>query len=203
MENTTNNSFEEQWQNAFDDASLPPSEAVWERIEVGLENNIPPKSGNNSYYIGAISVVILSIGIWFFMSKKEGQKQAQIIENKIVIPKENIEKVESKVEEKLIIKPKENTQVKKAIVIEKQENIQSDVIVEDITEPENQERAITNSIDFISPIMATKKISSELTNPTINAPFENTPYYETPKLKTKKKSIWDKVRISGRIGIYQ
>ena len=186
MENTTNNSFEEQWQNAFDDASLPPSQAVWERIEVGLENNIPPKSGNNSYYIGAISVVILSIGMWFFMSKEEGQKQTQIIENKIIIPKENIEKVESKVEEKLIIKPKENTQVKKAIVIEKKENIQSDVIVEDITEPENQERAITNSIDFISPIMATQKISSELTNPTINAPFENTPYYETPKLKLRK-----------------
>ena len=203
MENTTNNSFEEQWQNAFDDASLPPSEAVWERIEVGLENNIPPKSGNNYYYIGAISIVILSIGIWFFMGKKEGQKQTQIIENKIVIQKENIEKVELKIEEKLIIKPKEKTQVTKVIIPEKQEIIKSDIVVEDVKEPENQERVIINSIDFMSPIMATQKISSELTNPTINAPFENTPYYETPKLKTKKKSIWDKVRISGGIGIYQ
>ena len=205
MGNTTNNSFEEQWQKAFDDASLPPSQAVWERIELGLENNISPKFGNNSYYIGTISAIILSIGIGFFMNKKEGQKQKQkqIIENKIVISKENVENVESKLEEKLIIKPREKTQVKKVVIPEKQEIIQSDVIVEDITKPENQERIIINSLDLMSPIMATQKISSELTNPSINVPFENTPYYEIPKPKAKKKSIWDKIRISGGVGIYQ
>ena len=203
MGNTTNNSFEEQWQKAFDDASLLPSQAVWERIEVGLENNIPPKSGSNSYYIGAILAVILSIGTWFFMSKKEEQKKMQSIENKVVIPKENVEKVELKIEEKLIIRPKEKTQVIKVIIPEKQEIIKSDIVVEDVKEPENQERVIINSIDFMSPIMATQKINSELDSPSINIPFDNTPYYEIPKPKSKKKSILDKVRISGGVGIYQ
>ena len=59
MEDITNNSFEEQWQRAFDDASSPPSEEVWERIEFSLEKNFQPKSGNNSYTIGAISSFIL------------------------------------------------------------------------------------------------------------------------------------------------
>ena len=203
MGNTTNNSFEEQWQKAFDDASLPPSQAVWERIEVGLENNIPPKFGNESYYIGAISTVILGICLWFFVSPKEEKKSLQIVENKIVTSGNSVEKIATKIEEKLIIKPKEKTQVKNVIISEKQEIIQSDVVVEEVKEPKNQERVITNSIDFMSPIMAIKKINSELADPTINVPFENTPYYETPKPKTKKKPIWDKVRISGGVGIYQ
>ena len=200
MENTTNNSFEEQWQRAFDDASLPPSEAVWERIELSLENDIPPKFGNGSYYVGAILAVILGICLWFFVSPKEEKKPLQVVENKIVIPENSVEKIATKIEEKLIIKPKQKTQVTKVIIPEKQEIIQSDVI---IIEPENQERIITNSIDFMSPIMATQKINSELTNPSINMPFDNTPYYEIPKPKPKKKSILDKVRISGGVGIYQ
>ena len=69
--------------------------------------------------------------------------------------------------------------------------------------PENQERIITDSIDFMSPIMATKKVNSELVNPSINIPFERTSYYEISKPKPKKKSIWEKVRISGGIGVYQ
>ncbi|MBC7408315.1 MAG: hypothetical protein H7339_07995, partial [Arcicella sp.] len=72
-----------------------------------------------------------------------------------------------------------------------------------IKESENQERIITNSIDFMSPIMATKKINSELANPKINIPLENTPYYEIPKPKSKKKSIWNKIRISAGVGVYQ
>lgn len=200
MENATNNSFEEQWQRAFDDASSPPSEAVWERIELGLESNIPPKSGNGLYYIGAISAVILCVGLLFFMSKKEEKKSVQVIEKKVFIPKKNVENIATKIEEKLIIKSKEKTQITKILIPEKQEIIQSDVIVK---ESENQERIITDSIDFISPIIGTPKINSELANPSVNMPFENTLYYEIPKPKSKKKSIFDKVRISGGVGIYQ
>lgn len=198
MENTTNNSFEEQWQKAFDDASLPPSEAVWERIELGLENNIPPKSGNGSYYIGAISALILGISLWFFLNKKETTKQVQVIEKKAVIPVEKIEKSAFKTEEKLIIKPKENTQIKKIFVPEKEEIIEPEIVAK-----ENEVRIINDSIDFMSPIMATKKVNSELTNPNIIIPFEQTPYYEIPKPVSKKKSIWDRVRFSGGIGVYQ
>jgi hypothetical protein len=205
MENTTNNSFEEQWQRAFDDASLSPSEAVWERIESGLQDNIPPKPNNNStYYYGAIIAVILGVVLWFLMSKSEDIKQVQVVENKVIIPLEKIEKVLPKGEEKLIIKPKEKTPIKKVFTPEKEEIIEPIIEPEIITQTlENQERFITDSIDFMSPIMATKKVNSELVNPSINIPFEQTPYYEMPKPKSKKKSIWDKVRISGGVGVYQ
>lgn len=200
MENTTNNSFEEQWQQAFDNASLSPSEAVWERIDLQLETIIPPKPDNSSYYIATISTVILAVGLWFFMSKKEVIKPVQVVENKIVI----LEKVIPKTEEKLIIKPKEKTLIRKVFISEKKETIEPISESEIITQiPENQERIITDSIDLMSPIMATQKVNSELANPSINIPFEQTPYYEIPKPKSKKKSIWDKVRISGGIGIYQ
>lgn len=200
MENTTNNSFEEQWQQAFDNASLSPSEAVWERIDLQLETIIPPKPDNSSYYIATISTVILAVGLWFFMSKKEVIKPVQVVENKIVI----LEKVIPKTEEKLIIKPKEKTLIRKVFISEKKETIEPIIESEIITQiPENQERIITDSIDLMSPIMATQKVNSELANPSINIPFEQTPYYEIPKPKSKKKSIWDKVRISGGIGIYQ
>jgi hypothetical protein len=199
MENTTNNSFEEQWQKAFDDASLPPSEAVWERIESGLQDNIPSKPNNNPYYFGAITAVILGVGLWFFMSKKEGNKQVQVVENKVVVPIEKIEKVLPIEEIKLITKPKEKTPIRKILISEKEEIIEPEIA---INEPKNQERIITDSIDFMSPIMATKKVSSELVNPSINIPFDQTPYYEIPKPKSKKKSIWDKVKISGSVGVY-
>lgn len=204
MEDITNNSFEEQWQRAFDDASSPPSEAVWERIELSLENNFQPKLSNNSYTISAISAIILGISLWLFMSPKEEKKLLKVIENKVVIPDNSVEKMVSKIEEKLVIKQKENRQVKKAFILEKPENIESITKLDlKIKESENQERIITNSIDFMSPIMATKKINSELANPSINIPLENTPYYEMPKPKSKKKSIWDKIRISAGVGVYQ
>ena len=200
MENTTNNSFEEQWQRAFDDASLSPSEAVWERIESGLQDNIPPKPNNNFFYFGAITAVILGVGLWFFMSKDETKKEMQFVENKVVISKNSIEKVLPREEVKLIIKPKEKTPIRKILLPEKEEIIEPEIL---INQPENQERVIIDSIDFISPIMATKKVNSELVNPSINIPFEQTPYYEISKPKPKKKSVWDKVRISGGVGVYQ
>ena len=200
MNNSTNNSFEEQWQKAFDDASLPPSEAVWEKIELGLGNNIPPKSGNGSYYIGAISAVILGLSVWFFMPEKEAKKEVQVIEKKVVSDDKKNEIIVSKIEEKIIIKPKEKTLTKKVFIPKKEEIIKPEIVVK---ESEEQERIITDTIDFMNPIIITKKVNSELTNPTINVPFQQTPYYEIPKLKPQKKSIWDKVRISGGVGVYQ
>ena len=201
MENNTNNSFEEQWQRAFDDASLSPSEAVWERIDSELQNNIPPKPNNNfNYYLAVTLGIILGVGLWFFMSKEKVIKVAQIVENKVII----LEKVIPKTEEKLIIKPKEKTLIRKVFTSEKKETVEPIIESEIITQiPENQERIITDSIDFMSSIVATQKVNSEFVNPSINRSFEQTPYYEILKPKSKKKSIWDKVRISGGVGIYQ
>ncbi len=204
MENNTNNSFEEQWQRAFDDASLPPSEAVWEKIDSQLETLNPPKPNSGLYYTGIISAVILIGGLWFFMGNKKEKNVLQVVENKMVITENKIEKVIPEMEQKRIIKPKEKTPIKKVFTSEKEEVIEPISEPEIITQiPENQERIITDSIDFMSPIMAIKKVNSELMNPSINVPFEQTPYYEIPKPKSKKKSIWDKVRISGGVGVYQ
>ena len=203
MNNSTNNSFEEQWQRAFDDASLPPSDGVWEKVELGLGNqNIIPKSGNGSYYVGAISTIILGVGLWLILSKKEIEKKVQVIENKVVVAKSNVEKIILK-EQRLIIKPKEKIPVKKVSILKKEDVLETNIEPEIVTQlPENQERIITDSIDFMSPIMATKKVNSELGNPSINIPYEQTPYYEIPKPKSKKKSIWEKVRVSGSVGVY-
>ncbi len=204
MENNTNNSFEEQWRRAFDDASLPPSEAVWEKIDSQLQTPNPPKPNNGSYYIGTISAVILVVGLWFLVENKEEEKVLQVVENKTVKVENKIEKLIPETPEKLIIKPKEKTPIKKVFTPEKEEIIEPIIEPEIITQIlENQERIITDSIDFMSPIMATKKVNSELINPSINVPFEQTPYYEIPKPKSKKKSIWDKIRISGGVGFYQ
>ena len=204
MENNTNNSFEEQWQRAFDDASLPPSEAVWEKIDSQLETLNPPKPNSGLYYTGIISAVILIGGLWFFRGNKKEKNVLQVVENKMVITENKIEKVIPEMEQKRIIKPKEKTPIKKVFTPEKEEVIEPISEPEIITQiPENQERIITDSIDFMSPIMAIKKVNSELMNPSINVPFEQTPYYEIPKPKSKKKSIWDKVRISGGVGVYQ
>ena len=200
MENTTNNSFEEQWQKAFDDASLPPSEAVWEKIELGLENKIPPKSGNGSYYVGAVTAVILGIALWFFIGKKEIIDQVQILENKTIIPIEKIEQSAFKTAEKLISKTRENVQIKKMPTPKKEEIIEPEIIVK---ESENEVRTSTDSVDFMNPIIITKKVNSELVNPGLIIPFEQVPYYEVPKPVFKKKSIWDKVKFSGSVGIYQ
>jgi hypothetical protein len=202
MENNTNNSFEEQWQRAFDDASLPPSEAVWEKIDSQLQTPNPPKPNNGSYYIGAISAIILGVGLWFFMSKKEEEKALQVVKNQAIISGNKIENLITK-EEKFIVKPKEKISTRKVSTPIKEEVIETMSEPEIIAQiPENQERIITDSIDFMSPIMATKKMSSELVNPSINIPFDQTPYYEIPRPKSKKKSIWDKVKISGGVGVY-
>lgn len=203
MNNSTNNSFEEQWQRAFDDASLPPSDAVWEKIELGLGNdNIPPKSGNGSFYVGgAILTVILGVGLWFFSNEKEDVKSLQVIENKEIKQEEKIEKV---VLEKEIIKPQE-IKVEKKVIIPKKEEVEIVTTEPEIVirEPENQMRIITDSIDFISPKISTKNMNTDFENPSIEIPFQSTPYYEKPKPKPQKKSFWDKVKISGGVGIYQ
>ena len=206
MENSTNNSFEEQWQRAFDDASLPPSDAVWEKIELGLGNDtIPPKSGNGSYYVaGGILAVILGVSLWFFSNEKGEIKSTQVIDNKEVKMEERIEDVVLEKVEKVVIKPKEIQAIKK-VIVPKKEAIEV-VITEPETvlqEPENQIRIITDSVDFISSKIVTKNMSTNIENPSIEMPFPTTPYYEKPIPKPRKKSIWDKVRFSGGVGVYQ
>ena len=81
MTDSTNNSFEEQWQNAFDDTQLTPPESVWEKIELTLKpENIPPSKpnfGNKPYYfLGGIVVGLLGLFFWL--------KSGQIVEKQAI-----------------------------------------------------------------------------------------------------------------------
>ena len=206
MNNSTNNSFEEQWQRAFDDASLPPSDAVWEKIELGLGNeNTPPKPNNSSYYVGgAVLTIILSLGIWFFSNQKEEIIPIEVIEDKEIKQVEKVENVMKEKVEKLAAKPKEITANKKTINLKKEE---VEVVFTEpesvIQAPENQTRLILDSINFLSPRISTKNVNINFENLSIGIPYQPTTYYEKSIPKPKKKSIWDKIKISGSLGIYQ
>jgi hypothetical protein len=199
IDDLSHNSFEEQWQNAFDDASMTPPDAVWEKIELGLGNNVPPKSGNGPYYLGVISVVILGLSLWFFMGNKVGEKPTQIIDNKPIVIEKKVKVVLPKIEEKITIKLNEPVTVNKVSIPEIEENVESPIL--DI-QPEKLERKLADSVDFITPI-APKQIKSDFTTVIPEFQTEQTPYYEKPKPKPKKKSIFRNVRVSGGIGVYQ
>lgn len=198
IDDLSHNSFEEQWQNAFDDASMTPPDAVWEKIELGLDKNVLPKSGNNSYYFGAISALILSIALWYFVGNKEEIKPMPAIENKPVVI-EKKEEVSPKIDEIIAVKPKDKITIKK-VIIPKEEIIIEPQLVE--IQPEKVERIIIDSVNFITPI-APKPTKLDFTTITPEIQTEQTPYYEKPKPKPKKSSIFKNVRISGGIGVYQ
>ncbi|PWK29028.1 hypothetical protein LV89_00582 [Arcicella aurantiaca] len=198
IDDLQHNSFEEQWQNAFDDASMTPPEGVWEKIEVSLDNNIQPKSGNQTYYWGAVSALILSIALWYFVGNKEEIKPFPAIENKRVVV-EKKEEILSKTNEIIAIKPKERIATPK-VIIPKEETIVEPQIVE--IQTEKVEKILIDSVDFITPI-SPKQIPLDFTTTTPDLQHEQTPYYEKPKPKPKKKPIFRNVRISGGIGVYQ
>jgi hypothetical protein len=201
IDDLQHNSFEEQWQNAFDDTSMTPPDAVWEKIELGLDKKVSPKSGNKSYYFGAISALVLSIVLWYFIQREEVDSPVQVIENKPFIL-ENKHEIAPEVETKVATKPKAIVEVKKIKNTPKTEAIiePQPEIVE--SQPEEIERVITDSVDFITPI-SPKQTKLEFSTITPEIRTEQTPYYEKPKPKPKKNSIFKNVRISGGIGVYQ
>lgn len=69
------NKFEELWQKAFDDASVPPPERVWEGIESHLNRTAPipvQKSSKWSYLLASL-LLLLVLGPlgWVFWNKGE------------------------------------------------------------------------------------------------------------------------------------
>lgn len=215
MTDSTNNSFEEQWQHAFDDAELTPPESVWEKIELGLkpENTLPSKTnfGNKPYYfLGGIFVGLLGVFLWF----SNVEKESQIIEKEEV--KKSIEMIGGGINGA-------NTDVnhgvttkhwaKKPLSVSSQTTNETKKIVEVVGEDIYHEafestpeeiliRILTDSVEMIEPL-ATKSIHSEIENPTISLPTDQTSYYVKPTPKSQKKSILNKIKISAGVGIYQ
>ena len=73
------NKFEESWQKAFDDASVPPPERVWEGIESHLDRAVPlPSSKSNKrYYLLASLLLLLVLSTLGWMFWNTGQKNIE------------------------------------------------------------------------------------------------------------------------------
>ena len=213
MTDSTNNSFEEQWQKAFDNTELTPPASVWEKIELGLkpENTHPskPNFGNKPYYfLGGISVGLLGLFLWF----NKPEKESQVVEKQEVKVEKNVLKSSPNISEKIVevVGGDTNHGVNYINYKTKSLSVEPLSVYPQTTEVETQktaeenpvERTLTDSVEIIEPL-ATKSIHSEMGNPTINLPTDQTPYYIKPPIKPQKKSIWDKVKISGGVGVYQ
>lgn len=211
MTDSTNNSFEEQWQHAFDDAELTPPESVWEKIELGLKpkNTLPskPNFGNKPYYfLGGIIVGLLAM----LLLVNNRRKESQVVEKQRFIAKKPSVKI--KQEETIILGEKQEvfseSHLKKKPIMASEKSKEIILFTETPNaEPrENTEeipiRTLTDSVEMIEPL-ATKSIHSKIENPTINLPTDQTPYYIKPPFKPQKKSIFKNVKISAGVGIYQ
>ncbi len=211
MTDSTDKSFEEQWQHAFDNAELTPPESVWEKIDLGLkpENALPskPNFGNKPYYfLGGIAMGLLGLFLWF----NNVEDKSQVVEKEEIINKKLT--LEIKKEEAVILAEKKETisenQLKKLPIIASEKSKEIILFPETPTAQtkENDEevsiRTLTDSVEMIEPLV-TKNIHAEIENPTINLPTDQTPYYVKPIPKPRKKSILDRVKFSGSAGIYQ
>ena len=213
MTDSTNNSFEEQWQNAFDDTELTPPASVWEKIELGLkpENTFSsqPNFWNKPYhFLGGIVVSLLSLFLWFNKADKEGQ----VVEKQGVKVEKNVLKSSPNLSEKIVEVVGGDTNHGVNYINHKTKSLSVEPlsVSPQITEVETQktaeensvERTLTDSVEIIEPL-ATKSIHSEIETPTINLPTDQTPYYIKPPIKPQKKSIFKNVKISAGVGVYQ
>ncbi len=68
------NDFEEQWRKAFDEASEPPSEGLWSRIE----QELPPEQpiGLPFFWVGVVLLFLVSLGSlgWWYSHRAEATK---------------------------------------------------------------------------------------------------------------------------------
>ncbi|WP_420153779.1 hypothetical protein [Siphonobacter sp.] len=72
------NDFEEQWRKAFDEASEPPSEGLWSRIE----QELPPEQpiGLPFFWVGVVLLFLVSLGSlgWWYGHRKDATKDSAV-----------------------------------------------------------------------------------------------------------------------------
>ncbi|PQA60892.1 outer membrane beta-barrel protein [Siphonobacter curvatus] len=70
------NDFEEQWRKAFDEASEPPSEGLWSRIE----QELPPEQpiGLPFFWVGVVLLFLVSLGSlgWWYSHRNDTTKDS-------------------------------------------------------------------------------------------------------------------------------
>jgi hypothetical protein len=209
-------SFEEQWRNAFDDASMTPPDSVWGGIEAQLGDTapLPPtSSGLPFYYIGGLAgVLLLGIGAYFFFGEKETplpeQKTGQVIEQKL-------EKVPEVVVEQKVLIPVEKTIKPNVVQAKTKQQLEANPVIENTEEKETQvsenqtietKKELPESIEPLT----SKSIKTYEVKPMEQVeiqPKDTTAYYIKSKPQPKKETIWEKVKknvkVSGGVGVYQ
>ncbi len=205
MSQQSHNTFEEQWRNAFDDASLVPSESVWENIEATLDEPLPPtpdkpSGGLGRYVLGGAVVGAALLGWWLHTTSKETSPRQSVVtpqlqEKQVVVPKH------SQVSTPIQYKPipsKPFVKVVRSVPVPVQESPLPELLVE---------KNVIDSLSFLTPI-ATQQLPVTTPVQEIQPMImtESTPYYEKKQpvaSPAKKKSFLKNVRISVGAGVYQ
>ncbi|MGX7686307.1 hypothetical protein ACWA1C_04005 [Flectobacillus roseus] len=217
MDNSSHNSFEDQWRDAFDDASMTPSDWVWDGIEASLEQSAPSSStpeasggmakGSPGLYSAGLAVVVL-VGAWLLKPEddaaKELPEQPSVHQQSVIKPVHTPEKIH---EEKNIVVEK-NIELENPSMKQEKAPIESPpILVEELVK-----KSVVDSINFISPT-TTKEIPVAHDGLQVNhrvmepiVPSIQTPYFEPQPLvpvKTQKKGFLKNVKITVGAGVYQ
>lgn len=195
MNDSSNNPFEQQWQDAFENASLTPSESVWEGIDARLpQATKPPKSFPTSGYIGIAFIGLLS-SIGYLKTNYFNAKSVQPFTHKkdIIYPK-NVQNEHQSTNSIQIIQ-KQHPFIKRNDTPDKESLVGS---LLPINEPFIKKQ--TDTLSILQPMQA-KSLSIDLP---VKQLTQEEPYYIEQKqvnLPKKKESILKRVRISGGISI--
>ena len=217
MDNSSHNSFEDQWRDAFDDASMTPSDWVWDGIEASLEPSAPSSSapeasggmakGSLGLYSAGLAVVVL-VGAWLLKPEddaaKELPEQPSVHQQSVIKPVHTPEKIH---EEKNIV-------VEKNIALENPSTKQEKAPIESppILVEELVKKSVVDSINFILPTTTKEipvvhgelQVNHRVMEPTM--PSIQTPYFEPQPLvpvKVQKKGFLKNVKITVGAGVYQ
>lgn len=84
MKTSSENNFEQQWKQKFENASLIPPDSIWDNIEAGLDD----KGKKSAFFLlwglpayvtsGIAATLILGLSGWFLLSNTEEQGIAQV-----------------------------------------------------------------------------------------------------------------------------
>ncbi|NBB30162.1 hypothetical protein [Cellulophaga sp. BC115SP] len=217
MDNSSHNSFEDQWRDAFDDASMTPSDWVWDGIEASLEQSAPSSSapeasggmakGSLGLYSAGLAVVVL-VGAWLLKpeddSTKDLPEQPSVHQQAVVKP---VRTPEKKQDENYVVVEKNMEPATPSIRQEEAPTASQPILVEELVK-----KSVVDSINFISPTTTKEipvahdglQVNHRVMEPTV--PSIQTPYFEPQPpvpVKTQKKGFLKNVKITVGAGVYQ
>ena len=198
MNDSSNNSFEQQWQDAFENASLTPSESVWEGIDARLPQEKKPSNNfPNSGYIGIALVGLIASITWLknVTTDIQPNSQPQTVRKKVISQPKNLKNDHQSNNVRYIIQ-KHRTFVEKNLSSPDNEVLTSSSLP--VNEP-----FVKTELDSITALQPKQAKGLTIDLPVQEVTQEEPYYIEQKKVSPpkKKESILKRVRISGGISI--